>query len=1173
MTPKRPWLRWVLAALALLVFIIGLIVLERFVALDTTAAWVVRIVFIVLGLITAGTILWYLRPVTEPAAGSADDALLVIKAAQAKLPGASIPLRPIVLVIGPENATKTTLVARSTSANPELLAGASPTAINEAPVPTRDLNLWLMQQAVIAEVGSALLQDEKKWLGALRAFRAPRLGAAVKSNVVAPRSVVVCVPCDLFAGDVSADDSTNEAKLLRERLTDVSRELGMRVPVYVVFTRLDRIPHFEPWASIFTRDEVRAPLGASLPFDTVSDAATYGERTQRRLADAMAQLHQSIAARRVDLLGRDAAIEKRFEAYEFPRELRKRSAAMSKFMIELCRPTQLAASPLLRGFYFVGARPVVISEARAAAQPVQQVQAAAADATAIFRHQAAAPVQANAPGGAVTRKVPEWVFLDQLFRDVVLGDTGAASTARSGVRVQRTRRALVATAIAACLVLFIGTAVSWARNSSLNDRVLDASRAVAMTQFADESAGSLVMPSTEALRRLETLRGVLDTVRIYERDGVPLSMRFGLWRGQALLERGRPVWYEGFRKQLYASSMQAITDSLRALPVAPRPGDDYGRAYAWLKAYLVNTSETSRSTSDFLAPAMLASWQRGRSLDTDAIELARNQFVFFADDLPVTNYFNASANAGLVTGSRSYLLQFSGGEQRYRSLVAQADAQAPAIDIPQRATVLTAPAQVSGAFTRAGADFMEKSFRDGFSTGDDWVIGDAAATASANEQQLINEIRTRYQADYATQWQQVLRGTTVVRANGAKDAASKLAILSSAQSPLIQLLAITAQNTTLPFTRTAFQPVHAASDTIASGQLITDANRPYMDGLLSLQSAMNEISLIEGRDSAGIAALQQRALAVMDEVRKARVAAGQVAQKFTNEAEAQPVAVLVQGLLQAPIVGAEAVLQDVSRMRARTVAAPPAGGGGGAPAPPPTNPAARALNDAGAALCRSYGPMLSKFPFNRSAIQEATIDEVQKLLVQEYGELWNMQRGALAPYLVKQGNQWAPRAAGGVELSAEFVEFFNNAARVSEALFPQGAANPRFDVYASGRVDDNVTEIAFRHDVKDTRFNKQTFDGVVTWPAQRATVARIAARFKKNRRDDLVDSTNGTWALFRLVANSSYEGTDRTGTATWTPKVKDASPVRLVFTYPTGVPVLQPGWMGDKLSCVSQVTK
>ena len=217
--------------------------------------------------------------------------------------------------------------------------------------------------------------------------------------------------------------------------------------------------------------------------------------------------------------------------------------------------------------------------------------------------------------------------------------------------------------------------------------------------------------------------------------------------------------------------------------------------------------------------------------------------------------------------------------------------------------------------------------------------------------------------------------------------------------------------------------------------------------------------------------------------------------------------------------------------------------------------------------------MLSKFPFNRSAIREATIDEVQKLLVQEYGELWAFQRGALAPYLTRQGNQWVARPANGIELSPQFVQFFNNAAKVSEALFPGGAANPRFDVYASGRVDDNVTEIAFRHDVKDTRFNKTTFDGVVTWPATRANVARIAARFKKNRRDVLVDSTSGTWALFRLVANSKYEGSDQTGTATWPPKVKDAVPVTLVFTYPSGVPVLEPGWMGSTLSCEAQVTK
>ena len=171
MTPGKPWHRWVFAAIALLLFILALVLIERFTTLDSTTTVVVRVAFILLGLVSAGAIAWYLRPEQKPVSRGADDALLVIKAAQERLPGASLTSRPVVLVMGPEGSTKTTLVARSTGANPELLAGASPSSLTEAPVPTRDVNLWLMQQAVITEIGGALLQDAPRWLQAVRAFR------------------------------------------------------------------------------------------------------------------------------------------------------------------------------------------------------------------------------------------------------------------------------------------------------------------------------------------------------------------------------------------------------------------------------------------------------------------------------------------------------------------------------------------------------------------------------------------------------------------------------------------------------------------------------------------------------------------------------------------------------------------------------------------------------------------------------------------------------------------------------------------------------------------------------------------------------------------------------------------------------------------------------------------
>jgi type VI protein secretion system component VasK len=170
-----------------------------------------------------------------------------------------------------------------------------------------------------------------------------------------------------------------------------------------------------------------------LPFDAAAGAPAsaggYAERLAPRLDDAFGALVASLAARRLALLGRESVAERRLSAYEFAREGREVLCPASRFLAEVCRPLQLGVAPQLRGFYLVGARPVVVADlaAGAAATPAAAAPAAtalAANATHAFvpgRMPAAASAGAGSvPYGAAygppsTRRVPQWTFLDRLF--------------------------------------------------------------------------------------------------------------------------------------------------------------------------------------------------------------------------------------------------------------------------------------------------------------------------------------------------------------------------------------------------------------------------------------------------------------------------------------------------------------------------------------------------------------------------------------------------------------------------------------------------------------------------------------------------------------------------------------------------------------------------------------
>ena len=1192
--------RWYAALVVLLAFILLAWLLGAVLTLTDGERVALRVGLVVLGLVAAGTLLWFLRPVDEPAAAPAasgrDEALATVAAARARLPRGAFDAKPIVLVLGSQGSCKTTVVLRS-GMDPQLLAGDAPPAKGEAPKSTSSANVWLLRDAVLAEPGADVLADAARWRRFARAFRGPRFAAAFGRGTAAPRAAVVCVSSDHFYKGAAGEHLEGLGRLTRERLAEAAKELGVALPVYVLFTKADRIPHFEDWTAPFTSDEIRNPLGAALPFDNAaaqtgaarsSAAGAYAERVTPRLDGAMAAIIAALAARRGQLLGRESVVERRLAAYELPREMGKLSAPLSRFLVELCRPMHLGVSPQLRGFYFVGARPVLVSDVAppAAAKPAPALMGAP-DATRVFSSLAAAAAQ-GAPAYAppASRRVPQWVFLERLFPEVILADRGAAAAATGGLRVAHVRRTLLGVGIAAALVATGAVTRSWLGNRSLADRVTTAAAGVAALPVVASPGGAVTFPSVDALNRLDALRATLDTLAAYRAGGVPTRLRWGLWRGDSLLAGGRRVWLDGYRRQLHSATWSALVDSLRALPGSPRLTDDYGHDYAMLKAYLVMTNEAPRSTPKFLAPVLLTSWARGQSLDADMTALARRQFEFYAAELARGNPWPQAADGGIVRHSRDFLRRFSGADQIYQSMLAQANQAAPPAKLlevaPMAPGVIAAPNEMPGAFTTAGWAQMENAFRnaDPYFEGERWVVGDSAAAQTQDREAVLAELRRRYRAEYVQRWRTFVRGTSVVRGASARDVAQKLGILGSAQSPLLATLALVARNTAVDSAMAAaFQPVHAVTPPGPPDKFVSDANQQYVNALVGAQAALEQVANMPPVvDTASAQAMAQSAQQALGPVSQAKVAARQLAQKFAVDTAAVQVGSPVAALLLAPIDGAEAALRTIAATRPPAARAPVAAGGGGGAAPPPPPPPAGGgggalaaiLNERGRALCAAMTPMLAKFPFSPDATTEASVPDVAAMLAPGTGALWAFHQERLEPLMEKQGAQWVEKAGAPVALSAPFLAFFNRAAVVSAALFG-GAAEPHVELTARGVVTPQVSQISLSHGSYVARFIRDTPPAQFLWPSQSGRDAKLIARVGK--RDLLVSEATGDWALFRLVSRATRaDGNGNSVRAEWTNQQTSGVPVAVEFVVRGGYPVLQRGALGG-MACIAQVTR
>lgn len=1095
---------WVVAtATFLLLLLIGWLV-GALLGLSGTDLLVLRASFALLGLVAAVLtfLLIRVRMRRKAAAGGdahdpADDIDVALAAARARLTastvarGARIGKLPLVLVLGPPGSTKTTVVVRS-GLEPELLAGE--VFRGDVVAPTNAVNVWFAQDTILLEAGGKVVAEPPRWLRLIRRIQPKRLAAAFSGGAQAPRVAVVCFGCDELLKPGSAESVPAAARKLRARLAELSRQLGIRLPVYVLFTKADRIPYFDDFVRSFSRDEANDVLGATLPALPAVAAGTHADREAARVTAAFQDIFHSLALRRLEVLPRETREEVRAAAYEFPREFRKISDLATQFLVELCKPSQLSVSPFLRGFYFTGVRAVIVADSPGAAPTAQQAATPAAmDATSVFDARAIREAAGQSQGASHgSRKVPEWVFLRRVFQQVILRDEAAMGITRGGTRVNLLRRVAVGAAASLLLFLSLGFTVSFVSNRSLGRDALAAARAVEAVR-PDEDG----LPSLDALQRLDTLRTRLEHLNALDRGDRPWRYRWWLYRGHALRPELRRVYFDRFLRLIWADGRNDLVADLGALPEAPGETVAYGATYDALKAYLITTDHPDRSAPDFLAPVLLSHWRAGRALDDERRELAARQFEFYALELPYGNPYDEVASQALVARARAFLNRFADTERLYQALIAEASAANPDVEFhrvfPGSEGAVRNRSTIPGAFTKPGWSAVQASLDnvDRLFSHETWVIGERAVSAG-DRARLAQELRERYTQEYIAHWRDFLAAGSVAAFGNVEQAARILARIADNQSPLLQLLALASHNTDVDTTVVAgaFQPLHQITPPEVTDRLVSDANAGYISALMGLQASLDQVATAAG--PARAQALNQ-AISSADQ---AKQAIREVALGFSIDGEARSVGDAVRQLLESPITGAEALL---GRLPAADV------------------------NAAGPSFCRPFRELAAKYPFNPSATVDAPIDELVAVFQPGGSALWSFYDDVLRELLVRQGTRYAAKVGAAPQPTAAFVAFFNRASDISRAFFNDRGEGPEVAFVLRPQTTDAVPEITITVDgqaqtVTRTVSATRTF----VWQGARARTARLAARIG-DREVTLIDSPPGPWALFRMIQRAEAE--------------------------------------------------
>src|SRR5436189_5244364 len=103
---------------------------------------------------------------------------------------------------------------------------------------------------------------------------------------------------------------------------------------------------------------------------------------------------------------------------------------------------------------------------------------------------------------------------------------------------------------------------------------------------------------------------------------------------------------------------------------------------------------------------------------------------------------------------------------------------------------------------------------------------------------------------------------------------------------------------------------------------------------------------------------------------------------------------------------------------------------------------AQTANKLAEAFCASLQSLRSKYPINPNGQTDATLADVAAVFNPENGAIAGLKT-ALASVVVKQGTRYLALPGATIQPTQRFLDFFNRAAGVSDALWQSGP-DPRF---------------------------------------------------------------------------------------------------------------------------------
>jgi len=176
------------------------------------------------------------------------------------------------------------------------------------------------------------------WLTFLKLFKKERWRRPINGIIVTLNAAEL-----LYKNETE----TNEfAKVVREKLDEISKAFSSKIPVYMIITGIEAVPAFETFFRHLTSEEKREVLGITFTDDI-------DEITLEHIEAKISKLLQTLEYETLGNMQQSWDKEERKEIFFFLDEFQKLLAKVSNFTYKTFSKTRYYVPQMLRGIYFV----------------------------------------------------------------------------------------------------------------------------------------------------------------------------------------------------------------------------------------------------------------------------------------------------------------------------------------------------------------------------------------------------------------------------------------------------------------------------------------------------------------------------------------------------------------------------------------------------------------------------------------------------------------------------------------------------------------------------------------------------------------------------------------------------------------------------------------------------